>query len=225
MNEQAVAQRLSVRRVSEFASNETLSQFSKLFARYELYKLIIDLPGDIVEGGVFQGGGLLSWARLVQIFNPLSKRRVVGFDTFEGFPHIVRHEHDRRSATLVNEQNRDRWQLPAEEVVRIAKLLEVEHRVELVQGDATSTIEDYVRANPGFRVALVNLDFDMYEPTAAALKHLFPLLVPGGVIAFDEYAVRGWGESDAVDEFFRNQNVRFRAFPWASSPKAFMVKD
>ena len=60
-------------------------RLSKIFARYELYKKTIDLPGDIVEGGVFKGSGVLFWAKLIAIFNSSSARKVVGFDTFEGF--------------------------------------------------------------------------------------------------------------------------------------------
>ena len=56
--------------------------------------------------------------------------------------------------------------------------------------------------NRGLRFSLLNLDFDVYEPTATALKYFFPLLVPGGIIILDEYGNKGWGESDAVDAFF-----------------------
>jgi hypothetical protein len=204
---------------------ESISHYSKDLARYELYKRIIDVPGDIVEGGVFHGGGLFAWARMAQIFNPLSKRRVVGFDTFDGFPAAAAQlEYDRQSGAAANEENVELPRPSVERMMQSARAMQVEHRIELVPGDATTTIAEYVRDNPGFRIALLNLDFDMYDPTIAALRHLFPLIVPGGVIAFDDYAIRGWGESDAVDEFFAQRPVRYRSFPWASSPKAYLVK-
>ena len=107
----------------------------------------------------------------------------------------------------------------------LAKSAGVDHRIEIIKGDATKTIKEYVKANPGFRVALLNIDFDIYEPTAAALEHLYPAVVPGGVILLDEYGERGWGESDAADEFFKGKNVIYHTVPWALSPAAFVVKE
>ena len=70
----------------------------------------------------------------------------------------------------------------------------------------------------------MNLDFDTFDPTAAALKYFYPLVIPNGVIVFDEYAAGEWGESNAVDRYFRGKNLVFRSFPWALSPGAYVVK-
>jgi predicted O-methyltransferase YrrM len=77
----------------------------------------------------------------------------------------------------------------------------------------------------GARIALLYLDLDNYEGTLAFLKNLYSLVSPGGVVAFDEYALSGYGESDAVDGFFRDQTIRLRSFPWARTPTAFLVKE
>jgi hypothetical protein len=59
-----------------------------------------------------------------------------------------------------------------------------------------------------------------------ALEHLWPLVVPGGVVAFDEYGIPPWeGESRAVDEFFAGKKIRLQRFDWASNPGAFIVKE
>src|SRR3989344_7123976 len=78
-----------------FLVNGELDRFTKILARYEFFKMIIDSPGDIVECGVFHGAGLFFWAKLIQIFNPLSPRKVIGFDTFAGVPKTVRAAKDR----------------------------------------------------------------------------------------------------------------------------------
>jgi predicted O-methyltransferase YrrM len=111
-----------------------------------------------------------------------------------------------------------------EQIMAAATDLGLEHRIELVKGDATVAIKAYIQRNVGFRAALVNLDFDIYEPTLAALENLYPIVIPGGVIAFDEYAVHQWGEAKAVDEFFKEKKVVLKAFPWGFSPTAYMVK-
>ncbi|HLP44880.1 MAG TPA: TylF/MycF/NovP-related O-methyltransferase, partial [Candidatus Kapabacteria bacterium] len=111
-----------------------------------------------------------------------------------------------------------------EQIMAAAASLGLDHRIELVKGDATVAIKDYIQKNVGFRVSLLNLDFDIYEPTLAALENLYPIVIPNGVIAFDEYAVHQWGEAKAVDEFFTGKNATLKAFPWGFSPTAYMVK-
>ena len=83
---------------NQFLEDGELDRFTKILARYDLFKMISELPGDIVECGVFKGQGVLFWARLIQIFNPLSTRKVIGFDTFEGVPKSVKGEQDRNSS-------------------------------------------------------------------------------------------------------------------------------
>ncbi len=71
---------------------------SKLLARYELFKMIEELPGDIVECGVYRGASLFQWANFIELFAPHSQKIVLGFDTFKGFSSILSYEADRQSA-------------------------------------------------------------------------------------------------------------------------------
>lgn len=194
-------------------------RFTKILARYELYKTIIDLPGDIIECGVFKGQGLLFWAKLIQIFNPLSPRKVIGFDTFSGVPDTVMSKSDRDSSVSF----RDYGGVP-EQVMSTARAQGLEQRIQIIAGDASQTIPNFVRENRGLRVALLNLDFDVYEPTKVALNTLYDKIVPDGVICFDEYAIHNWGESDAADECLAGKGLRMNAFPWALSPTAYCRK-
>lgn len=206
---------------NELLLKGTLDRFTKLFARYELFKRVIDIPGDIVEGGVFKGAGVLFWAKLIQIFNPLSMRKVIGFDTFSGVPKTVLNKKDREGSKSFKD-----YQDVPEIVMKAAKKFNIEHRIEIVQGDALKTIPKYVESNPGFRIALLNLDFDVYEPTCAALESFYDRVVGGGVITLDEYAVPNWGESNAVDEFAKERKIKLEleSLPWALSPTAYFKK-
>jgi len=218
-----LAQKESWDAYNEFLLNGSLDRFTKILARYELFKQVVDLPGDIVECGVFKGTGVLYWAKLLQIFNPQSVKRVVGFDTFAGYPDSLGKDYDKKTGEGFIAQANYTPVTP-EHIMGVARGVGLEKRVELVKGDASVTMGGYVKKNPGFRIALLNLDFDVYEPTAQALKNFYSLVVPGGVIAFDEYALRGWGESDAVDEFFKDKHLTYKTIPWALSPTAFVVK-
>lgn len=207
----------------DFMLHGGLDRFTTMLARYELFKHVIEVPGDIVECGVYRGSGLAYWAKLLQIFCPLSKRKVVGFDTFQGYPSELTAPHDRRTAErLMSKQGRYQ-NITSDSLSDLMGLLGLSRRTELIVGDAGVTIEEYVRQNPGFRIALLNLDFDTYDATRSALEHLYRLIVPGGVVIMDEYAIRGWGESDAVDEFFKGEE-HYRSIPWALTPTAYIIK-
>ena len=89
---------------NDFSLWGELDRFTKMLARYELFKRVLDKPGDIVEGGVLKGAGVLYWAKLIQIFNPNSRRKVVGFDTFEGYPEDTSKARDRKTAKAYSKQ-------------------------------------------------------------------------------------------------------------------------
>lgn len=203
---------------NEFLLRGSPDRFTKILARYELFKHVVDLPGDIIECGVFKGTGLLYWAKLLQIFNPLSDKKVVGFDLFGPRDENSTYDWDAQFGAHVQEN------LSPEAILEIAAEQGLSHRVEIVAGDAARTVPDYCTTHPGSRIALLNLDFDNYDPTAVALNHFFPLVVPGGVVVFDDYAIAHWGESIAVDEYFQGKNYVFKSFPWALSPKAYLIK-
>ena len=40
-----------------------------------------------------------------------------------------------------------------------------------------------------------------------------------------EYALEKYGESDAVDEFFRNKKLKIKTISWASTPSAYVIKE
>ena len=69
-----------------FVDRSTLGRF---LVRYELVKLASPVHGSIVECGIYDGGGLFGFAHASALVEPLNhRRRVIGFDTFAGFPAV-----------------------------------------------------------------------------------------------------------------------------------------
>ena len=60
-----------------------ISRIRKLLVRYELFKKTLNIPGDIVECGVFKGSGFMYWLKLLK--NLFSQLWGLGFDTFSSF--------------------------------------------------------------------------------------------------------------------------------------------
>ena len=66
-----------------FLKDTNVDRLQKILSKYELFKKIINIPGDICECGVFKGSGIFTWVKLVMLFKPNNNFKVVGFDFFE----------------------------------------------------------------------------------------------------------------------------------------------
>ncbi len=210
----------NLRIYDEFLSKTGVDRMQKILARYELFKMAMKVPGDIVECGVFKGSGLYTLAKLQRLFMPHVDRRVIGFDFFETNRKM---KFARKEDQDVLDEHAENWATREEILGNMAEM--GIKNVELVAGNVVETTRAYAKDNMGFRISLLYLDVDNYEGSRAILENFYPLVSPGGIIAFDEYAYRTYGEADAVDEFFRGQKVKLRSFPWANTPTAYMVKE
>ena len=210
---------------------------SRFLVHYELFKKIRELPGAIVDLGVYQGASTFTWAKLCEIFCPTDVRKVVyAFDTFKGFPSLSKNDggrsekNDRKVGGFHSGAAIERDLKLAQEAMRPDKHIRHINRIEFVKGDAVKTIPKFVKSKgAGLRVALLNIDFDLYEPTKTALKYFIPLMVRGGVIILDEYALETFGgETKAVDEYFKKAFGRLpkiKKFSWHSVPSGYIEVD
>ncbi len=205
-----------LRNFSKFVPRQDLARF---LARQEIFGRILDVHGHIIEAGVFMGGGLMTWAQLSAIYEPVNHtRRIIGFDTFEGFPSVS--DQDRGDNVDYACQGGLRSQAEGElrEAIRLFDLnRDIGHipRIELVRGDAQESVPTYLKNNPHLVVALLYLDFDLYEPTKAALETFLPRMPKGAVIAFDELNQAAWpGETLAALEVVGLRNLRLRRFAY-----------
>lgn len=205
---------------------------TRFVVRYDLFRLAMEVPGFFVEIGVYKGEGLLTWAKLIDMMCPGDTlRRVVGFDNFAGFEDF--HVNDG-AQTAVGDKRVGGWN-PAhakEELEYFIQLFQQDrflprsNMIELVVGDVRQTARKYVEENPGMRIALLNLDVDLYEPTLAALEALYPLVAPGGVVLVDEYGAKAWpGPAQALTDYFGSRMPRLRKNPLFTLPGAYFIKE
>lgn len=199
-------------------------RFQKIIGRADLVRMIADLPGDIVDAGTFKGVSTIQFAHFLKIFRPNALGRVVSFDTFEAvFPNVRADEEVSADAHMKNLYDRSAF----DQLTEAVDALELQERVEIVRGDIASTFPQYLQKNPGFRIAMLHCDLDVYHATKGLLAAAWPRLVTGGIAVFDQYAVRNWGESDAVDEFLATlpRPPRLRVVPNSPTPTAYCVKE
>ena len=206
---------------AKFVPRQSLARF---MARYELFKLILEVQGSIVECGVLFGGGLLSFAKLSAILEPYNfQRRIIGFDTFSGFPEIAPEDKlgipDRKSAHLKKRgfaaEHAYEDILRAVEVFDMSRMLNHFPKVSVVKGDFNETSSQYLKDHPHLVVSLLYLDFDIYRPTKTALEVFLPRMPKGGVVVFDELNDEAFpGETVAAMQAFSLKDWRIRRFPF-----------
>lgn len=203
----------------------------RFLAHYELFRRVVDLPGDIVELGIYRGTSLMSWANFLEIRNMGDRQKqVFGFDNFSGFGSLDKKD-GRINKNVEKQQggfNAGVFEDILKDLISIFdkdRFIPYKPRVVLIKGNIELTVPRFIKENPGLRVCLIHFDVDLYRPTKIALEAFWPRIVPGGVILFDEYGIRPWeGESAAVDEFFKNKQVKLSRFDWAPNPGGYIVK-
>ena len=174
-----------------------LTRIPKMLAHYELYKSIINLPGQVVECGVFKGGSFIRFCTFREVLESPYSRKIIGFDAFGKFP---------QQENVEDQSFVEKFEGTAGQGISIHELEEVlAHKkfqnYELIQGDITQTIPDYVANHPELKISLLHIDVDVYQPSVTILNHLFDRVVSGGLLVFDDFATVS-GETKAIDEFF-----------------------
>ncbi len=205
-------------RLENFPKYVRRQQLKRFLALYEIFKKVIPVKGSIVECGVFRGFGVMSWAKLSAMLEPENlTRRIYGFDSFEGFPGTDSRDENPVAAPETGSLRADSYQELQELIVEHDRDRFLGHidKVHLIAGDATETIPQFVADHPHLLVSLLFLDFDLYEPTKAALEHFVPRMPKGAVIAFDELDNPMWpGETLAALDGGLIERLRIERLEW-----------
>jgi hypothetical protein len=186
---------------------ETMVDWRRLYSLYQAVRHVIehDLPGDLVECGVWRGGAAMMMA-LTTKARVGSHRDIYLYDTYAGMteptPEDVRPDglHAGGKWRQLQRRTHNDWCYAPLDVVQqnMRKTGYDQRKLHFVKGPVEKTI-------PGTapeRIAVLRLDTDFYASTLHELEHLYPRLVPGGVIIFDDY--NHWmGQRQATEEYFR----------------------
>lgn len=194
------------------------TRLGKLLAHYELYKRITSLPGHVVECGVFKGASLLRFATFRRLLEHDDSRQIIGFDVFGAFPR----DNDAADAAFVEQFERQAGLGISTAELTAALDHKTFRNVTLVRGDVRQTIPHFAAERPEFKISLLHLDLDVYEPTRTALEHFFPRMVPGGLIVLDDYGTVP-GATRAVDEFLIGRNLPIQKLSLAHIPGFIVV--
>jgi hypothetical protein len=189
------------------------TMMKKLLLINEVYQKIVNVPGIVCEFGTRWGQNLNLFQTLRSIYEPYNyTRKIVGFDTFEGFPNI--HEKDAGLTSVGAFSVTKGYENYLENLLKLqeneSSPLNHIKNFELVKGDASITINDYLKDHQETIISLAYFDFDIYEPTKKCLEAIMPRLTKGSVLVFDELNLPAFpGETLAVMEVLGLNNHRF----------------
>ena len=189
----------------------------------------LDLPGDVCEVGVFRGRSLIATGLHLRRLG--SDKRVVGFDSFAGFPTYAPEDEPAtfealHEAGAISDAHLARVRLNREHLAAVGRdpspsaasssgdfggtsvdavLAKAAYlgleNVDVVEGPFAETMTADRDPDRRFMAALV--DCDLYESYRVSLPYVWERLVPGGFVFLDEYySLKFPGARVATDRFF-----------------------
>ncbi|MCD4741551.1 MAG: class I SAM-dependent methyltransferase [Desulfobacteraceae bacterium] len=211
-NDNQIDQHIVFQSLGLFLRNSGLA---KILFINELYEMILERPGVIMEFGCHTGQNLVLFENLRAIYEPFNnQRRIIGFDSFEGYKSVEK-EIDGEAPEIVG----DGYLLPSDYKETLSAILRYHEensvmphhsRCEIVDGDVMDTAHKFVEEHPGEIVALAYFDLATYNPTKVCLEAILPRLIPGSLLLMDEFNFRDYpGASIAFLEVVKQYGIEY----------------
>ena len=209
-----------------FMNRQTLS---RILFMHELYQKIVNVHGIVVEFGTRWGTNLALFESFRGMYEPYNyTRKIVGFDTFEGFSVIDGKDGNSNIVSLGG------YSVTKHYEEYLDKLLDYHEqesplshikKYEVIKGDASVEVEKYLHDNPETIIALAYFDFDLYQPTKKCLEAIKNHITKGTVIGFDELNYHEFtGETLALKEVFGLDKYQIRRSPLNPTPSYIVIE-
>lgn len=158
------------------------------------FRHTLPLPGEVWEAGVYQGGSasllkLLAQQAAAEPGGRATQLRL--FDSFEGLP-ATDHPLDlHRQGDFAD---------TSLETVR--ETVGPEDWIDFRKGWIPASFAGLESS----RIRFAHVDVDLYQPILDCCEFIYPRLVPGGMLVFDDYGLASCpGAREAVDKFFQGR--------------------
>lgn len=200
---------------------------SRILFMDHIYRQIIEVMGVVMEFGTHWGANLAQFSAMRGIYEPFNRhRKIIGFDTFEGFLEI-----DAKDG-LADLMQVGHLRLPtnyANYLDEVMTFHEKENplshikKFELCEGDAVIELPKYLTRHPETVISLAYFDLDLYKPTKECLEIVRSRLVKGSIVAFDELNdPDSPGETLALMEVFGLNQVKLKRHQYTSRTSYFV---
>jgi O-methyltransferase len=180
------------------------------------------LKDNIIECGVYRGCTLLGMAHRLAL-RGIRDAQLIGCDSFEGFPAPTTEDalsdgsfHERALQGVYHDTSYEKLS------AQISALGFVQN-IKLLKGFFDQTLLEL----GDLRFKLVHLDCDLYQSYVTCLDFLYPRVVPGGYMIFDEYDLAAPaypGARKAIDQFFADKPEKLQQLGDGPHARCFIVK-
>ena len=178
-----------------FACPQTMLRYSFILSLLEDIKTI---PGDICEFGTWKGATAIYIAKMLDEIEPQSSRKIIVFDNFSGLPQPNEINDGAKSFSTIGLYKGD-----LESMQKIISIFDLEHRIEIIQGDANKTIPEYFHKKNPTLISLAYFDFDFYDPTKTGWEYIKNRLFDGSLLVFDE----GLNKDEYIGEYLAMKEI------------------
>lgn len=197
------------------------TRIAKLIYQYEIYKMIKNIPGDVVEFGVFKGSSLIKMLTFREILENSSSRKFYAFDAFGKFPRTKTKKFDKEFITKFENDAGCGLQIKELQKILLKKGFK---NFELIKGDINFTALNFLKKNKSLKIALLHLDLDTYFVTKKILNKFYNNVVKKGIILIDDYNVTE-GVTRAIDEFLKvNKDTQLKKLSYYKQP-SYIIKN
>lgn len=193
------------------------TRLDKVISHYEIFKKTLNIPGAIIECGVFKGASLIKFLTF-RNFLKKKKKKVIGFDVFGKFPkqkifedNLFAKKHDKDIGIGIK--------------LKILKKIILEKNFKnykLIKGNIEATIPKFLSNNKDLKISFLHLDLDVYKPTFSALNLFYNRVSKNGIILIDDYS-RVPGATKATNDFLKNhKNIKLEKLDFGA--KLYFIK-
>lgn len=182
----------------------TMTPIERLYDLHKSVEYVVknNVPGAIVECGVWRGGSMMMIAETLLKLGDRN-RTLQLFDTFEGLPYPEPVDVCLRGYGAAKQWSSD-WARAGLAEVQINMKSTGYEAIEYHKGLVEETLSQHALE----QYALVRLDTDWYSSTKVELEVLWDRIAPGGFLIIDDFG-HWMGCKKAVDEFFADKPVKF----------------
>lgn len=168
------------------AEAETMIGMQRLTSLQQCVETVLadDVPGDLVECGVWRGGACILMRAVLAAYGD-ETRRVWVADSFEGLPRPDTANYQADKGIRLDLFSGILGVAEAEVRANFERYGLLDDQVCFLAGWFKDTLHDA----PIDRIAVLRLDGDLYESTIQALDALYPRLSPGGFCIIDDYSI------------------------------------
>jgi hypothetical protein len=199
----------------------TSKNLARILVMEHMYREAMSVPGVIMEFGCRWGQNLALFTALRGIYESFNRhKKVIGFDTFAGFPSI--HKKDGESVQMFDGflSVTDDYDQQLNKILKCHESLNpLSHlkKYEIMKGDAPKRLKEYLEKHPETIIALAYFDLDLYQPTFDCLELIKNHLTKGSVLGFDELNDEDApGETVALQESLGLKNLKLLRLPYVS---------